>query len=100
MEAAKSLREALVPLLTHRHVRMTTIALGGEIITLDALLDDYDKGVKSRLKDDDQWDAYFDTYHDLLLRVQSAVSEFLIVKNDTPLTKALLEVKEQLSKFC
>jgi hypothetical protein len=96
MAEARSISEALAPLIFQGSIPLKTIALIGEIITIDARLRDYEQGPTKRTTGD-ELGAFLESYDALLQRVRSAVAEFMRTQDRSALMNFLPEIRDNLA---
>ena len=96
MTEARSISEALVPLISRDDIPLKAIAIVGEIIAVDARLRDFDQGPTKRTTGD-QLGEFLETYDVLLQRTLSAIEAFLKTQNREGLMKVIREIKEGLT---
>jgi hypothetical protein len=93
MTEARSISEALAPLIFQAGIPLKTIAVVGEIITLDSRVQDYGNGPNTG----EELGKFLEAYDVLLQRAQSAVAEFLISHDREVLMKIIPEIREELA---
>jgi len=92
-----AISEVLTPLISERGVPLNTIAIIGEIISLDAQLRDYGQGATKRTTHE-ELGSFLLTYDKILQDTRSAVAEFSRTRDRDALGRALLETREKLNQ--
>jgi hypothetical protein len=98
MTEATSITNALAPLISHGKVPLKSIAIIGEIITLDARLRNHDLGPRKRTTHEELGE-FLEAYEEQLQRSRSAVTDFLHTQNRAVLATALSKIKEALTEL-
>lgn len=96
MNEARSISKALIPLISRDDIPLKTMAIVGEIITVDARLQDYDQGPTKRTTGH-ELGMFLESYDVLLQRTLSAVADFLKTNDRETLMRVVPEIREGLT---
>ena len=96
MADSRTICQMLAPLILQDNVPMTVIATIGEIIAIDARLQDYDT-TPAKKATFDELDEFYEAYGVLLQRVRSIVSDFSRTQDRIALMEALPQIRDGLA---